>query len=411
MNKKFIVLALVIVAGAGAFAWRELYPPIYPLRVTLVEQGIKKIRYDPADPNSTIGVLHAEDNVAQVAGHEVEPGEFLWEIKGARVRTHPQGQWQDVPPAPFNKVASWPVVYEMKMDLPYSMVGRFVDRPGEWQISVRHTRTYKSSRGLWRGSAEHTLRHVMPKLPPPPDTSFVPGKAYIAGLQVNSDNHWREIPQAGRPGFPLTLTAQGMADLRAVQTNPKESWPDWKEGEEPWPRWKGTGVEALSVGDAMRDLNNPALTARHARDFKTITVTCGNTITRQVLVLSKPDVIMHMPTAVLSRAKNKKTITLQIEAKVDWTSGWHPPIKVRFSAHEVPRPDNPNSAPGKAIGQINGPSPKDDIVSLKGDAGTAKATLTLPDKPKVIQLKAMLVIPNNTSESHRTRFNVAELRR
>ena len=411
MNKKIIVLAFIIVAGVGAFAWRKLHPPIYPLRVTLVEQGIKTIRYNPADPNSTIGVLHAEDNVAQVAGDGVQPGKFLWEIIGVRFRPNSKASWQDVPPRPGSESSTWPVTFPLFNDFPYHAVTRFVDKPGEWKISVRHTRTYTDNNSIWRGSAEHTLTHILPILPPPPDTSFVPGKAYVAGLQVNSDNNWREIPQAGRPGFPLTLTAQGMADLRAMQTNPKESWPDWKQGEEPWPRWKGAGVEALSVGDAMLDLNNPALTARHARDFKTITVTCGNTIKRQILVLSKPDVIMHMPTAVLSTSKDKKTITVRLEAKVDWTSGWHPPIKVRFSAHDVTNIADLNSPPGKAVGQINSPSKQDDVVSIKGDAGTAQATLTLPDKPKVIQLKALLVIPNNTGESDRTRFNVTELRR
>lgn len=414
MTKKLLVILTVGAVSLGILAWRYLRPPANPLKVTIVEQGIKTT-YDPVYQSLGLyGVLHAEDNAAQVAGQEVQQDEFLWQITGARYRPNAQTQWQDVPPHPFNKVSSWPVVYSMKGDLPYNIVSRFANKPGDWQISVRHIRTYTNQSGirraLWRGSAEHILYFVLPKLPPLRDNSLVAGRSYIAGIQLNSDNSWRNIPQVGQPGFPLTVTARHTVDLRAVPKNPQISWPDWKENEEPWPRWKGNGVDSLGNGDALLDLNHPALLARHARDFKTVSANCGNTITRQILVVSTPDIFVYEPTTVVEKSKSKKTITMKIEAKVKWENGWHPPTKVHFSAREIISVNGKNSLSSKSIGEFNGPTKQDDIVNLPNDGGIAKATLTVPDNAQLIQIKALLVIPNNVNEFHSTVLNVSKLK-
>ncbi len=415
MTKKSLVVLTVVVMGLGLLGWRYLRPPASPLKVTLVEQGTR-MTYDPVYQNLYLyGILHAEDNAAQIAGRDVQQDEFLWEVRGARYRPNAQSPWQDVPPLPYNKVSSWPVVYSMKIDFSYYLVQRFADKPGDWQISVRHIRNYTKRSGLrllrWRGSADYLWSFSLPKLPPRRDDSLVPGQAYVGAIEWNFNDGWQEIPQAGQPGFPLTLTARHMVDLRAVRKNPNRPWPDRGKEEKPWPHWKGVGVDAFGNGDAMINCDNPALLSRHARDFKTISAICGNTLTRQILVLPKPDIFVYEPTEVLSQSKSKKTMTLPIEAKVVWTSEWHPPIKVRFAAYKALNARDPNAPVGEPIGQINGPSAKDDVIILPGDEGMAKATLTLPENATNIKLKAILVIPNNNSEFHIANFNAAELRR
>ncbi len=414
MSKKPIaVIALIIMVAAAIFGWLHFHPQNRQLRLTIVEQGIPatalrsaRVGYEPG------GQLHVEDNLMEATdGRGARKERSTWEVLDMRFRATPQQEWRAVPPPPGLKAASWPVVLPWSGDLPYKMVNGLADKAGEWQVVLRNTRTYRDNGGTCQGSAEHTLTQVLREdTQKPAFRPLVPGKAYVASIQWKEGNSWREIPQAGQAEFPLMLSSEGFMDLRAVNKNPKEPWPGATGEGDSWPRWSGDGIEPRSPGDALMMLDNPNLIARHARDYKTVSAICGNTVQRQILFLPKPDIFVREPIPAFSKTLRKKTKTLKfnVEADVKWEGGWHPPIKVRFSAREIRRRSERSAA--RTIVQINGSAIQDDTVTLPSGGGTAKVTLAVPESAGIVEVKAWLVTPGNNSWFHSTRFSASKFK-
>lgn len=96
----------------------------------------------------------------------------------------------------------------------------------------------------------------------------------IAKLQYSTDQTtWTDVPQPGDPTYPLTVNQGDIVAFKAIKQYPELPWPSNK------PIWSG---EASGIGETK--LVQFETSSSSQSDLKSVSATCSNTVTANVLV-------------------------------------------------------------------------------------------------------------------------------
>lgn len=317
------------------------------------------------------GALRVTDNMRELAqGRAIEGGSTMWELMDVQQRTSPNTPW--APPQLPKDVKPPPLPFMLSEDQPnllYRSLNHIANHAGEWKFTVRASRRYydPETKEEWAGSTQYAVIRTLkedlagarrareiadrearglpaPTSTPPPGTHPLdPEKDYIADIQWSSDSRetWHDVPQKGQPGFPLTVTSDAVTGFRAVKKDPRAAWPDWAGESENSELnsilgWGGDASPEHNIGETVwLQFEKPGQIALDADSLIALTVTCGNTVKRQIRVVPSVEIELECGTLELIM-EQPKLRRVQLSANADWQgNGWHPPTKFRFVAEKV----------------------------------------------------------------------------
>ena len=312
-DNRLALSALVLMFGAAlALRWYSdtHQPPVHPLKVTIIENDIPRVLLHSVNLERQVsGEFRVVDNMKELAGKRpIEGGQTQWELLEIANRSSSKKPWTIRPTPPGAKPLPMPL--HESMTLPYSSIHHIANHAGNWRITLRATRRYYDgdTKEEWVGSANYVFTRTfkedeeaamrqarglpMPTATPPPGVHpFNPKKDYVAWIQWSPQSGpWRDVPKKGQKGFPLTIDGEEVTGFRAVKKNPREPWPDWfgTHGEKFTEilYWGGdiapsTGLSGEEVWIQPAEQNAISV---DEKDLKTLSFTCGNTVTCEIRI-------------------------------------------------------------------------------------------------------------------------------
>ncbi|MDQ3812856.1 MAG: hypothetical protein M3347_02765 [Armatimonadota bacterium] len=304
-----LVFVLILGMALGIRWWSDKNaPPVHHIPIRIVEKALPpnapKFMAGSYEPLPREFIIEWEsapqksqplDTYVRQLGRYVEGPAWKWKVERIQYRSSPQQPWTD---KASDRLAKRPPVEAETFR--YGRGGG--PQAGEWKAVLRAEVEFydPATKEVWRGVARRDIidritaadlaeKKRLAALPTPTEAppagaiKLIPGKAYIKKIQWSKDGGqtWHDMPQPGRPDFPLSVTLLEVLGLKAVKKYPKQPWPNWPDM---MPRWDQDGYWNIGEKNSVQFKR----VSRDKTDLQTVTAKCGNQVTVQVYVLPEP---------------------------------------------------------------------------------------------------------------------------